>query len=52
MITDQERDRDVVAMLRRWADILQDVKPDVAAKADRNADAIEAMNKEMSDDGR
>ncbi len=51
MITDQERDRDVVIMLRRWADMLRDVKPDKAAKADRNADAIEAMNKEMNGDG-
>lgn len=52
MITDQERDRDVVAMLRRWAEILRDVKPDKAAQADRNADVIEALiDEEMNDDG-
>lgn len=40
---DQDRDRDVVDMLRRWAVILRDVMPDKAAQAEQNANEIEAM---------
>ena len=42
-MSEYERDRDVVAMLRRWAVILRDVKPDKAAQAEKNANDIERM---------
>ncbi len=42
-MTEQEQDRDVVAMLRKWAIILRDVKPAAAAKAEQNANNLEAM---------
>lgn len=47
-MSEDERDRGVVEMLRRWAVILRDVKPDKSAKAEENANKIERM----IDDGR